>query len=169
VAAQGAVQLVELLAAGGVDGDRDAHVLAALAVTQLDAGCVEAGIKGRGDRGDRFDEAIMNYVRRNYGILIGETTAERIKIEIGAATPLEKEDPKDVRGPVSDAADMLRQTDPSRVTTFKPNGASTVEPAPAVTGESGSIQVPDPEASQKVLAELVTDSMTVERGFGRRR
>ena len=33
--------------------------------------------------GDRFDDAIMNYVRRNYGILIGEATAERIKIEIG--------------------------------------------------------------------------------------
>ena len=37
--------------------------------------------------GDRFDEAITNYVRRNYGILIGETTAERIKIEIGSADP----------------------------------------------------------------------------------
>ena len=37
--------------------------------------------------GDRFDEAIVNYVRRNYGILIGETTAERIKIEIGSAYP----------------------------------------------------------------------------------
>ena len=37
--------------------------------------------------GDRFDDAIINYVRRNYGILIGETTAERIKIEIGSAYP----------------------------------------------------------------------------------
>jgi len=33
--------------------------------------------------GDRFDEAIINYVRRNYGSLIGESTAERIKHEIG--------------------------------------------------------------------------------------
>lgn len=37
--------------------------------------------------GDRFDEAIINYVRRNYGTLIGETTAERIKHEIGSAFP----------------------------------------------------------------------------------
>ncbi|HYW75213.1 MAG TPA: rod shape-determining protein [Gammaproteobacteria bacterium] len=37
--------------------------------------------------GDRFDEAIMNYVRRNYSILIGEATAERIKITIGSAFP----------------------------------------------------------------------------------
>ncbi len=40
--------------------------------------------------GDRFDEAITNYVRRNYGILIGEATAERIKHEIGSAFPGQK-------------------------------------------------------------------------------
>jgi rod shape-determining protein MreB len=37
--------------------------------------------------GDRLDEAIINYVRRNYGTLIGETTAERIKKEVGTAYP----------------------------------------------------------------------------------
>jgi rod shape-determining protein MreB len=37
--------------------------------------------------GDRFDEAIISYVRRNYGILIGEATAERIKKQIGNAYP----------------------------------------------------------------------------------
>jgi rod shape-determining protein MreB len=42
--------------------------------------------------GDRFDEAIGNYVRKKYGSVIGETTAERIKFEIGGAYP-----PKDVR------------------------------------------------------------------------
>jgi rod shape-determining protein MreB len=37
--------------------------------------------------GDKFDEAIVNYIRRNYGSLIGEATAERIKQEIGCAYP----------------------------------------------------------------------------------
>ena len=37
--------------------------------------------------GDRFDEATISYVRRNYGTLIGEATAERIKKEIGMAYP----------------------------------------------------------------------------------
>lgn len=37
--------------------------------------------------GDRFDEAIVQYVRRNYGSLIGETTAEYIKKAIGTAFP----------------------------------------------------------------------------------
>ena len=37
--------------------------------------------------GDKFDEAIVNYIRRNYGMLIGEPTAELIKKEIGTAFP----------------------------------------------------------------------------------
>lgn len=39
--------------------------------------------------GDRFDEAIITHVRRNYGSLIGDATAERIKKEIGCAYPSE--------------------------------------------------------------------------------
>ena len=37
--------------------------------------------------GDKFDEAIINYIRRNYGMLIGEPTAEMIKKTIGSAFP----------------------------------------------------------------------------------
>ena len=48
--------------------------------------------------GDRFDEAIVSYVRRNYGSLIGESTAERIKHEIGSAYPGDEVREIDVRG-----------------------------------------------------------------------
>ncbi len=48
--------------------------------------------------GDRFDEAIISYVRRNYGTLIGETTAERIKQEIGSAFPTNEVHDMEVRG-----------------------------------------------------------------------
>lgn len=48
--------------------------------------------------GDKFDEAIVTYVRRSYGSLIGEATAERIKQEIGSAYPLEQALEIDVRG-----------------------------------------------------------------------
>lgn len=48
--------------------------------------------------GDRFDDAIINYVRRNYGCLIGETTAERIKKEIGTAYPANEVLELEVRG-----------------------------------------------------------------------
>lgn len=48
--------------------------------------------------GDRFDEAIINYVRRNFGILIGEPTAERIKQEIGSAYPTNEVREIEVKG-----------------------------------------------------------------------
>jgi len=37
--------------------------------------------------GDKMDEAIISYIRRHHNLLIGETTAEKIKKEIGAACP----------------------------------------------------------------------------------
>ncbi|WP_372623960.1 rod shape-determining protein [Falsiroseomonas sp.] len=37
--------------------------------------------------GDKMDEAIISYIRRNHNLLIGESTAERIKMQIGAAAP----------------------------------------------------------------------------------
>ncbi|MCR3754892.1 MAG: dynamic cytoskeletal protein MreB [Candidatus Westeberhardia cardiocondylae] len=48
--------------------------------------------------GDRFDEAIINYVRRNYGSLIGEATAEKIKHTIGSAYEEDKIYEIEVRG-----------------------------------------------------------------------
>ena len=48
--------------------------------------------------GDHFDDAIINYVRRSYGTLIGEATAERIKLEIGCAYPLSEVREMEVSG-----------------------------------------------------------------------
>lgn len=48
--------------------------------------------------GDKLDEDIINYVKREYNVLIGKPTAERIKIEIGCALPLSKVETLDVKG-----------------------------------------------------------------------
>ena len=48
--------------------------------------------------GDAMDEAIMSYVKRVYNLLIGERTAERVKIEIGSAAPVGEESSMDIRG-----------------------------------------------------------------------
>ena len=48
--------------------------------------------------GDHFDDAIINYVRRCYGMLIGEATAERIKLEIGCAYALPDQREMEVSG-----------------------------------------------------------------------
>ena len=48
--------------------------------------------------GTTLDEAIMQYLRRTYNLVIGENTAEKVKIEIGAAFPLHKERTMEVKG-----------------------------------------------------------------------
>ncbi|MCO5143759.1 MAG: rod shape-determining protein [Oligoflexia bacterium] len=48
--------------------------------------------------GDKFDEAILNYIRRKYSLLIGERTSEQIKIAIGNAYPFEDEKSYEVKG-----------------------------------------------------------------------
>lgn len=48
--------------------------------------------------GDKLDKAIENYIKEKYDLSIGEQTAERIKIEIGSALPLEEEKKMKIKG-----------------------------------------------------------------------
>lgn len=48
--------------------------------------------------GDEMDEAIINYLKKTYNLMIGERTSEEIKIKIGSAYPLEEELTMEVRG-----------------------------------------------------------------------
>ena len=76
-------------------------------VVDIGGGTTEVGVISLGGMvysgsvrvgGDKFDEAIVNYIRRNYGMLIGETTAENIKKEIGSAFPSTERREIEVRG-----------------------------------------------------------------------
>lgn len=48
--------------------------------------------------GNRIDEAIADYLRREYNLTVGDQTAERVKIEIGSASPLEENAKREVKG-----------------------------------------------------------------------
>jgi len=48
--------------------------------------------------GNRFDDAIASYIRKKYNLMVGERTAEEVKIAIGTALPLERELHMEVRG-----------------------------------------------------------------------
>ena len=65
-------------------------------VVDIGGGTTEVGVISLGGMvyagsvrvgGDKFDDSIVNYIRRNYGMLIGDTTAENIKKTIGSAFP----------------------------------------------------------------------------------
>jgi rod shape-determining protein MreB and related proteins len=48
--------------------------------------------------GDKFDEAIVSYLKRRHNLVIGERTAEELKIKIGAALPVERELSVEIKG-----------------------------------------------------------------------
>ncbi|MDE5600387.1 MAG: rod shape-determining protein [Oscillospiraceae bacterium] len=48
--------------------------------------------------GDEFDNSIINYIKKKYNLLIGERTAENIKIQIGSAFPFEIEESMNIKG-----------------------------------------------------------------------
>jgi rod shape-determining protein MreB len=48
--------------------------------------------------GDEMDEAIVNYIKRKYNLLVGERTAEEVKIQIGSAYPMEERMTMEVKG-----------------------------------------------------------------------
>jgi len=48
--------------------------------------------------GDNFDEALINHLKRTYNLLIGESRAEQVKIQIGSAAPLEQEMTMEIAG-----------------------------------------------------------------------
>ena len=76
-------------------------------VVDIGGGTTEVGVISLGGMvykgsvrvgGDKFDESIINYIRRNYGMLIGEQTAEAIKKEIGSAFPGSEVKEMEVKG-----------------------------------------------------------------------
>ncbi len=48
--------------------------------------------------GNKIDEAIQNYLKKKHNLIVGDTTAEDIKIKIGSATPLSKEEKLEISG-----------------------------------------------------------------------
>ena len=67
-------------------------------VAIISLGGIVHSYSARAAGGDAMDECIMKYIQRAYNLLIGERTAETIKIKIGSAFPLEEERTLDIKG-----------------------------------------------------------------------
>jgi rod shape-determining protein MreB len=101
------VYLIEEPMAAAIGADLPVGDATGSMVVDIGGGTTEVGVISLGGLvykgsvrvgGDKFDEAIINYIRRNYGMLIGETTAELIKKEIGSAFPGSEVREKEVKG-----------------------------------------------------------------------
>ena len=101
------VELIEEPMAAAIGAGLKVEDAAGSMVVDIGGGTSEVAVISLGDivnscsvrtAGDDFDEAIVSYIKKKYNLLIGERTAENIKISIGSAFPYEDESVLEVKG-----------------------------------------------------------------------
>ncbi len=99
--------LIEEPMAAAIGANIDVNDAKGSMIVDIGGGTSEVAVIALGDivtaqsvrvAGDDIDEAIINYIRKKHNMLVGERTAEQIKIEIGSALPLSEEKSMEVRG-----------------------------------------------------------------------
>jgi len=106
--------------------------------------------------GDDFDEAIVSHMRRTYNLMIGDPTAEKIKIEIGSASPLEGELTMEVRG-----RDMISGLPRKTIITSEEIREALKEPVGAIIDAvTSTLEKAEPE----LAADLVDNGITLAGG-----
>lgn len=106
-AGAGIVQLIEEPMAAAIGAGLPVSDPTGSMVVDIGGGTSEVAVISLGDivtatservAGDKFDDAIVSYVKRKYNLLIGERTAENVKIKIGSAVPYEDEEDMEIKG-----------------------------------------------------------------------
>ncbi len=101
------VSLIEQPMAAAIGAGLPIEAAKGSMIVDIGGGTAEVAVVALGDivtsrsvkvAGDSYDEAIINYIRKKYSLLIGERTAEDIKIQIGSAFPYEGEGAMNVKG-----------------------------------------------------------------------
>ena len=108
--------------------------------------------------GDKMDEAIIAYIRRNHNLLIGESTAERIKEEIGSACP-----PEDGEGMTMDVKgrDLMNGVPKELVLSERQIAESLAEPVGAIIE---SVKVALEHTAPELAADIVDKGIVLTGG-----
>lgn len=106
--------------------------------------------------GDDMDEAVISHMKKAYNLVIGEQTAERVKIEIGSAAPVGPETTMEVRG-----RDMVSGLPRKTVVTSEEIREALLEPVGAITAAVlRTLERAEPE----LAADLVVNGVTLAGG-----
>lgn len=106
-AGAGKVYLIEEPVAAAIGAGLDISVASGSMIVDIGGGTTDVAVISLGGMvvrseikiaGDKFDEAIVRYIRKVHKIMIGERTAEQLKIEIGTAFPRNEQVSMDIRG-----------------------------------------------------------------------
>jgi rod shape-determining protein MreB len=106
--------------------------------------------------GDDMDEAIINHMKKTYNLMVGEQTAERLKIEIGSAAPVGDETTMEVRG-----RDMISGLPRKTVVTSEELREALQEPVSAIINTvTRTLERAEPE----LAADLVDNGIVLAGG-----
>lgn len=108
--------------------------------------------------GDEMDEAIIQHLKRTYNMLIGERTAEDIKISLGSAIPMEQESSMEVKG-----RDMVTGLPKTMTVTSEEVREALMEPVSAIVD---AIRITLERAAPELSADLVDRGMVLAGGGG---
>ncbi|MFZ1491309.1 MAG: rod shape-determining protein [Ilumatobacteraceae bacterium] len=101
------VHIIEEPMAAAIGADLPVHEPSGNMIVDIGGGTTEVAVISLGGivtaqsvrvAGDELDEAVMQYVKKEFSLAIGERTSEEIKIQMGSAWPLEEELTADIRG-----------------------------------------------------------------------
>jgi len=159
------VYLVEEPMAAGIGAGLPITEPTANLIVDVGGGTTEVAIMSLADisvcesirvAGDDMDEAIASHMKRTYNLMIGEQTAERIKIEIGSAAPLEQELTMEVRG-----RDMISGLPRKTIISSEEVREALKEPVGAIIDcVTRTLEKAEPELS----ADLVDNGITIAGG-----
>jgi len=137
----------------------------ASAIVDIGGGTTEVAVLSLGDiavcesvriAGDDMDEAIINHMKKTYNLMIGEQTAERIKIDVGSAAPVGDETSLDVRG-----RDMISGLPRKTIVTSEEIRQALQEPVNAILeAVIRTLERCEPE----LAADLVENGITLAGG-----
>ena len=159
------VYLVEEPMAAGIGAGLPIVEPTASMIVDVGGGTTEVAIMSLGDiatcesarvAGDDFDESIIGYMKKNYSLTIGEQTSERIKIEVGSASPLQEELKMEVRG-----RDMVSGMPRKTVVTSEEIREALSEPVDAIIE---TVMKTLEQAKPELAGDLVDNGITLAGG-----
>ena len=159
------VHIIEEPMAAAIGADMPVHEPSGNMIVDIGGGTTEVAVISLGGivtaqsirvAGDELDEAILQYVKKEFSLAIGDRTAEEIKIQMGSAWPLEEELTADIRG--RDLISGLPRT--IEITTEQIREA-VAEPISAIVD---AVKTTLDKTPPELAADIMEDGITITGG-----
>ena len=159
------VHIIEEPMAAAIGADLPVHEPSGNMVVDIGGGTTEVAVISLGGivtaqsirvAGDELDEAVLQYVKKEFSLAIGDRTAEEIKIQMGSAWPMEEELTADIRG--RDLISGLPRT--IQITTEQVREA-LAEPISAIVD---AVKTTLDKTPPELAADIMEDGITITGG-----